>query len=194
MMLSMAIFSLSMSISPGPVNLLAMTSGLNYGFAKSIKFVAGATIGFTLLLFTIGYGLGSAHGYFPSIVGLLKYIGCGYLFYIGVKVYSDTGTVDELEASSYAPSFIQGWLMQWLNPKAWVACLAGCSAFNVYTSEQRLTQFVVIYFIICFFGIASWALLGEKIKAWISSAKRVQTFNRCMGLLLCGLAVVLLLS
>ena len=71
MLISMAIFSISMSISPGPVNLLAMTSGLNHGFSKSLNFVTGATIGFTFLLFVIGYGLGSAHNYYPNVVGIL---------------------------------------------------------------------------------------------------------------------------
>jgi len=192
MIISMAIFSLSMSISPGPVNFLAMTSGLNNGFFKSLKFVTGATLGFTLLLFLVGYSLSSAHQFFPNIVSYMKYIGCAYLFYIGFKIFRDTNQQNNIEGANYTPSFIQGWLLQWLNPKAWVACFAGCSAFDVSSSEQRLTQFLIIYFIICFIGIASWALLGKHIRGWINTQKHISLFNQLMGITLCGLAIILI--
>jgi threonine/homoserine/homoserine lactone efflux protein len=192
MIISMAIFALSMSISPGPVNFLAMTSGLNCGFFKSLKFVMGATLGFTVLLFLVGYGLSSADQYFPNIVNLMKYVGCGYLIYLGIKIFRDTDQLDYVESAQYSPSFMQGWLLQWLNPKAWVACFAGCSAFDVSASDQRLTQFLIIYFIICFIGIASWALLGKHIRAWVNTHKHILLFNQCMGITLCALAILLL--
>ncbi|MEW6993290.1 LysE family translocator [Colwelliaceae bacterium MEBiC 14330] len=193
-LLSMVIFSLSMSISPGPVNFVALTSGLNHGLLKSIKFVAGATIGFVVLLALIGISLGAARQDFPNAFNILKYIGCGYIIFIGYSILNDGGDINTTSSSSSVPSFYQGWLMQWLNPKAWIACLAGCSAFDLYTSEQRLIQFVVIYFLICFLGIACWAILGEKIKRWLSSTKQVRVFNKIMGSILCLLGSALLLN
>lgn len=190
-LLSMAIFSLSMSISPGPVNFVALTSGLNYGLVKSLKFVAGATISFVVLLTLIGVGLGTASEGFPTVLNVLKYVGCGYIIFIGYKILSDGGDISDISSVSSIPSFSQGWLMQWLNPKAWIAC---CSAFDVYSSDQRLIQFVVIYFLICFIGIACWAFLGNKIKLWFSSKKHLVLFNRIMGSVLCILGVTLLLN
>ena len=48
--LSMAAFALAASISPGPVNIVALSSGAQYGFRPSLRHVSGATLGFTLLL------------------------------------------------------------------------------------------------------------------------------------------------
>ena len=48
---AMCSFALSMSISPGPVNLVTLSSGINHGFLRTLPFVAGASIGFSLLLF-----------------------------------------------------------------------------------------------------------------------------------------------
>lgn len=188
---SMAVFSFTMSISPGPVNLVALTSGLNHGFVNSLKFVFGATLGFIVLLFLIGFGLGAANENFPSIIKVLTYVGCAYLGYVGIKIYLDRGEIGEVENTLPLPSFQQGWLLQWLNPKAWIACLAGCSAFNVYTSNARLFQFLLIYFVICFIGIGCWAFAGRKIQAWLQSPKSVRVFNKTMGLVLCLLAIVL---
>lgn len=44
LIVSMFIFSLSMSISPGPVNLTILTSSMNYGVKATFAFISGATI------------------------------------------------------------------------------------------------------------------------------------------------------
>jgi threonine/homoserine/homoserine lactone efflux protein len=53
-MFAMLMFSLTMSISPGPVNMVIISS--SHGFRKTLPFVSGATIGFTLLLILVGFG------------------------------------------------------------------------------------------------------------------------------------------
>ena len=46
--LSMAAFALAASISPRPVNNVALSAGAQYGLAASMRHVAGATFGFAL--------------------------------------------------------------------------------------------------------------------------------------------------
>ena len=55
--LSMSSFALAASISPGPVNIVALTTGLRHGFRASMGHVTGATVGFTALLLLSGLGL-----------------------------------------------------------------------------------------------------------------------------------------
>ena len=55
--LSMAAFALVSSITPGPVNIVALGAGARHGLAASMRHVSGATIGFTVLLLLIGLGL-----------------------------------------------------------------------------------------------------------------------------------------
>ncbi len=192
MVLSMALFSLVMSISPGPVNLIAMTCGLNHGLLRSIPFVSGSTMGFVALLIATGMGLGKMSSYMPSAFNYLKYLGSAYLLYIALNIYSSPATQLTLQTSSQTYSLSQGWFMQWLNPKAWVACVAGCSAFGVYESNTRLILFIGIYLVICFVGIGSWALLGSQMNKFIQSHRHITLFNKMMGLILAGLAIALL--
>ena len=194
--ITMAIFSLSLSISPGPVNILALTRGLNVGFKRAFGFVSGATFGFVSLLSLIGLGLGEVSSSYPHFMVLLKYLGCTYLFYIAYNVFKtkQISFKDRNVMKDHTPSFIQGWLMQWVNPKAWVACIAGCTLFNVYDSSERLILFLTIYFVFCYFGIACWALLGNKIQTWLSSEKQVERFNQAMGTVLFLLTMSLLFT
>lgn len=57
LLLSMAAFALASSISPGPVNLVALSAGAQFGLRPAMRHVTGATLGFTLLLLMIGLGL-----------------------------------------------------------------------------------------------------------------------------------------
>jgi len=56
-LIAMCIFSLTMSISPGPMNMVIVSSGANHGVRWTMPFVSGATIGFTLLLVFVRFWL-----------------------------------------------------------------------------------------------------------------------------------------
>ena len=60
LIMSMAAFALAASITPGPVNIVALGSGARFGFRASQRHVAGATLGFVLLLVLMLAGLAVA--------------------------------------------------------------------------------------------------------------------------------------
>lgn len=57
LILPMTAFALAASISPGPVNLVCLSSGTRYPLSKGLMFVTGATLGFIVLFVAIGLGL-----------------------------------------------------------------------------------------------------------------------------------------
>jgi len=48
------LFCFSTSITPGPNNIMLMSSGVNYGVKKSIPHLLGINIGFPLMIVAIG--------------------------------------------------------------------------------------------------------------------------------------------
>ena len=184
----MALFALTLSISPGPVNLISLSSGLRYGFGKTFPFVSGATIGFTLLLIVLGLGLGSVASRFPMIINLAGIAGSLFLAYIGYQI-AVSPTEINTSKQSRIPTFSQGFVLQCLNPKAWIACIAGISAFKLGSSIFQLMVFSGLYFVICYLSISSWALLGAKASALINSPAQIRWFNRVIGM---GLIIVAL--
>ena len=184
-LIAMALLALAMSISPGPVNLISLSSGVNYGFARTFSFVSGATIGFTLLLVVLGLGLGAITNRYPTLMNIAAISGALYLAYLGYLIAT---AKPELSTRQQAqPTFLQGFVLQWLNPKAWIACVAGISAFQLGGAAGQLMVFATLYFVICYLSIASWALLGAKASVLINSPTKVQWFNRIVGI---GLMVV----
>ncbi|AEI43172.1 LysE family translocator [Paenibacillus mucilaginosus] len=190
--IAMCLFSLSMSISPGPVNLTILSSGVNYGFKRSLPFVSGATIGFTILLAAVGLGLSRLVTEAPLFFELLPYAGAAYMGYIGWKILSarpDMGVREEGQ-----PRLRQGFLMQWLNPKAWIACVSGVSAFGLDGSYAKLLVFICIYFVICYLSLAVWALAGSRLQFLAKVKNGMKALNLSMGGSLVIVAVYLLFS
>jgi threonine/homoserine/homoserine lactone efflux protein len=171
-----------MSISPGPVNVITLSTGVNYGFKKAMPFVSGATFGFTLLLLTVGLGLRFMAEISENFLSLLTYVGAMFIAYMGIKlVSSETSSTLLSKDNQDLPAFVDGFLLQWLNPKAWIACISGVSAFNLAYSLPLLSLFIGLYFLVCYISISSWALLGEKINRLLSTPFHFKLFNVTMG-------------
>ena len=191
LLIAMSLFSLSMSITPGPVNVLTLSAGVNHGLTSSMPFVIGASLGFTVLLIFVGLGVSPFVDEASRALHWMSVFGCCFIGYLGYKVFV---SVPELEVNEgFKPTFLQGAILQWLNPKAWLACLSGVSAFNVAGSYSTLTIFAGVYFVICFCSISCWAFAGSKIRDKASTTPFLVWLNRCMGLGLMLVALYLVL-
>ena len=189
LIIAMSLFAFSMSVSPGPVNLVTFSSGLNYGFRPTLPFVAGAASGFTLLLVVVGLGLGEIIALNPLLMQVLAYSGSAFICYLGYKI----ATADpQLPVSPESrPRFFQGAILQWLNPKAWIGSLAGVSAFEA-TLGNGLIVFAGLYLVICFFSVSVWAYAGAMISDLLRDRRTLQWCNRAMGGVLIVVAIYLL--
>lgn len=190
LLLSMAAFALAASLTPGPVNIVALNAGLNHGFRPSLRHVTGASIGFTLLLVLVGLGLQSLFQKMPLAGVVLRWTGVAFLLYMAAMLAMSTGR-DVSAVSAAPPSFWQGALMQWLNPKAWVASAAAVSA---YTQDVAgLAVLVVIFFILCQASISTWAAMGSWLGARLTQPQHLRRLNRMMAALLVASALAMAL-
>ena len=178
-LIAMFSFSLTMSISPGPVNMIIVSSGMNYGIRRTLPFVSGGTIGFTLLLLFIGLGFSKVIDSSPYFLKYLAIAGALFISYLGYKIATSKPELNIKDRDK--PTFIQGFLLQWLNPKAWVACLAGTALFSVPNSSKEFLIFSLIYFVVCYFSLFVWSVLGSKAATIINSNAEVKVFNYLMG-------------
>ncbi len=189
-LIAMSIFSLAMSITPGPVNMINLASGATHGFKRTIPFVSGSTVGFILLLTALGIGFMQILSAYPIF---LKYMSVGGSIFILYMSYKIAKSEPEISAQRVnCPKFMEGVLLQWLNPKAWLACISGISLFADEKSFFPLFLFITLYFVICFLSLSSWAVLGDKLRLILGSKTRLVIFNYVMGILLSACAVYLL--
>ncbi|MBB2931698.1 LysE family translocator [Paraburkholderia silvatlantica] len=191
--LSMAAFALATSITPGPVNIVALGAGVRYGLRASLRHVAGATVGFTLLLLLIGLGMRELLARLPFLTRALEWAGVAFLLYVAYRLATDDGRIDSPNAAR-GPSLMAGATMQWLNPKAWLASVAGMGLYAASGENALVWQFAAIYFAVCYVSIGCWAWAGASLRQALREPSRVRFVNRAMALLLAGSAVWLVLG
>jgi threonine/homoserine/homoserine lactone efflux protein len=189
--LSMLLFSLVMSISPGPVNMMIVTSSINNGFKNTFAFISGATIGFTLLLICIGFGLSEILSVYPSFLSYLEFFGFSFIVYMGYKIASSISSLEIKDENKRNLKFYEGFLLQWLNPKAWIASLSGVSMFS---GNEKLLIFVLIYFIVCYLSLSFWGYLGLYFTKFLNTHRKLKVFNLIMGSILILSAMIMILS
>jgi threonine/homoserine/homoserine lactone efflux protein len=83
-------------------------------------------------------------------------------------------------------TFVQGAAFQWVNPKAWTMAL---SAITLYAPDARLSSILIIAATFGAMSLAStmtWLLMGLSIRRWLSSRRRLLTYNYTMAALLLG--------
>ena len=123
LILSMAAFALVASLSPGPVNLVGFNTGLTHGWLPALWHVAGATLGFVVLLVAVGLGLHEVLETWPMLIWVLRVAGALFLLYLAWKLAWASGDLG-VGQTRQCPGFRDGVLLQWLNPKAWLAAAA----------------------------------------------------------------------
>lgn len=189
---SMALFAFAASFSPGPVNLVSVSNGARYSLSKGLSFITGATLGFILLFLIIGFGLRHVLSALPLLTLLLQWLGIAFLLYLSYQLFSDNGELSD-KPDAKAPDFITGALMQWLNPKAWLASLSGIAAYIPEASSDQLLLFAGLYLPICWLSLAAWLWAGRALRHYLQSPARMRMLNKTLALLLAGSCLLILL-
>ena len=179
--MALMLFAFASSISPGPNNLMLMSSGANFGFRKTLPHMFGVGFGFTLMVALVGIGIMQVFDLFPASYLILKWCSVIYLVYLSYKVATSAAPENKDTNKAKPFSFIQAVLFQWVNPKAWTMAL---TAIGIYAPERDITSVMIVALV---FGavnlpsISVWVVLGLKIQKMLSSVKRLRIFNAVMA-------------
>ncbi|WP_415905996.1 LysE family translocator [Neptuniibacter sp. QD72_48] len=184
--LAILVFAISSTITPGPNNIMIMTSGLNFGVKRSMPHLLGICLGFPLMVLAVGLGFSAVFEKFPIVHEIIKVLGVTYLLYLAWLVASSAPASMEGDQKSNPLTFMQAALFQWVNPKAWVMATGAIAA---YTSQDTtmLLQVMVIslsFFVVSFPCVGVWLIFGSGLKRFLKEAKYQRVFNISMALLL----------
>ncbi len=184
-LLALAAYAFVTSITPGPNNFMLLSSGVNFGFVRSIPHMLGIGIGFVVLLLAVGFGLGAVLTAFPVLHTALKIVGGAYLLYLAWKIAMSRSVESGGDSTAQPMTFLQAAAFQWVNPKAWVMAVTAMAVFS-----NPANPFLSVVLISAVFGIinlpcvSSWAGFGMALRGFLSDPARLKWFNIAMGVLL----------
>jgi threonine/homoserine/homoserine lactone efflux protein len=182
--LAFVLFAAVMFFTPGPNNIMVMSSGLTYGFRRTLPHILGVVVGFAFMVGAVGLGFGTVFIAFPVLQIILKYIGAAYLIYLAVMI-AMAGPPKPGEASRGPLTFWQGAMFQWVNVKGWVAIIGTITAYaGIANFPLNIVLQVLIFLAMGAASITAWTLFGSALRPVLTSPRAVRVFNIAMALLL----------
>lgn len=192
--LTVLFFAFSTTITPGPNNVMMMSSGVNYGIRASVPHWLGICLGFPLMVLLVGLGFGVIFERYPHLHQLIKVLGVIYLVWLAWHIASaEPKAIEQGKTKPF--SFMQAALFQWVNGKAWVMASGAIAAFTSVAGVywQEVSIITLAFLAMAFPCVGVWLLFGAALRHVLTKPLFQRLFNMTMGfiLLLSVLPVVL---
>jgi threonine/homoserine/homoserine lactone efflux protein len=179
------VFAAVMYFTPGPNNIMVLSSGLTYGFRRTLPHIAGITIGCALMIGAVGLGFGAIFVNYPVLQTILKYAGAAYLIYLAAVIAMSEPVTPGQDNRRGPMTFWGAVMFQWVNVKGWVMVIGTITA---YAGIASFPWNIVTQVGLCLpLGVVStsiWALSGSSLRSLMTSPRAVRAFNIVMAALL----------
>ncbi len=178
-------FALSSTITPGPNNIMMMSSGVNYGVRASLAHLCGICLGFPAMVLLVGLGFGLIFTALPWLHTLIKVVGVVYLLWLAWKIArSGAGQINTVQDKPL--NFWQAAAFQWVNAKAWVMASGAIAAFTTVGGAvlPEVLQITAAFLLVSFPCVGAWLTFGAMLRRVLNQPHYRQWFNYSMALLL----------
>jgi threonine/homoserine/homoserine lactone efflux protein len=185
LLFAFVLFATVMFITPGPNNIMLLSSGLTYGFRRTLPHVAGITIGFAFMIGAVGVGLGTIFIAYPVLQTILKYAGVVYLIYLAAAIAMSEPVAPDQDNRRGPMTFWGAAMFQWINAKGWVMVIGTITAYAAIAAYPwNIVIQVGLSLILGAVSCTAWALFGTALRPILTSRRLVRAFNIIMALLL----------
>jgi threonine/homoserine/homoserine lactone efflux protein len=192
------------TIVPGPSMLLALNHGANHGIGKTVYSGLGNLTGNLLMALLSILGLGVLLMTSGIIFNIIKWLGIGYLVFIGIKMFfspvapteNTTSTVKKYRKRNPIRLFIDGFVIAIGNPKGILFFTALFPQF-INIKQASIADFLLVFVslaIVAFGCYMLYAIFGERLNQLFQRNSFRRFFNRITGSMFIGLGVVLAFS
>jgi threonine/homoserine/homoserine lactone efflux protein len=185
LLFAFVLFALVMYFTPGPNNIMLLSSGLTYGFRRTLPHIAGITIGMAFMIAAVGVGLGAIFIAYPLLQTILKYAGAAYLIYLAVAIAMSGAARSQQDNRRGPMTFWGAAVFQWINVKGWVMVIGTITAYAAIAAfPWNILIQTVIVLVVGILATTAWALFGSALRPLLTSPRTVHAFNIGMAALL----------
>lgn len=189
------------SLTPGMCMSLAMTLGMTIGVKKTLYMMLGEVIGVALVALLAVAGVASIMIQYPNLFTLFKWLGGGYLVYLGIKMWLTKVHIEigkELLTTEITPSKLitQGFITAVANPKGWAFMISLLPPF-IDIAKPLPFQLVILVTIIMISELVCMLIYangGKWLRGILNKGNQAQWINRIGGGLLAAIGIWLALG
>jgi threonine/homoserine/homoserine lactone efflux protein len=181
-------------VIPGPTILLVVSYALGRGWKVAAPVATGVALGDLTAMTLSMLGVGALLASSATLFTLLKWVGAGYLVWLGVKLWRAGGTLQaepRSDATAARRMLAHAWLVTTLNPKSLVFFVAFLPQFldPARPFWPQMAIFEATFVTLAFAKPFGYALLGARARRLAASPRAVRLVNRAGGTALIGAGV-----
>jgi threonine/homoserine/homoserine lactone efflux protein len=185
LLIAFVVFAAVMFFTPGPNNIMVLSSGLTYGFRRTVPHIAGITVGFAFMVGAVGLGFGTIFIAYPVLQTILKYAGAAYLIYLAAAIALSEPVTPGQDNRRGPMTFWGAAMFQWVNVKGWVMVIGTITAYaGIASFPWNIAIQVVLSLMLGAVSTSTWTLSGSSLRSVMTSPKAVRAFNIVMAVLL----------
>ncbi len=179
-------FCIVSSGTPGPNNMMLLSSGATFGFRRTLPHIFGISGGCVAMVLVLGWGVAGAMAQVPWLYTALHIVSTGYLLYLAWRIATSTG-IGETSPRAAPLGFLGAAAFQWVNPKAWAMTLGAATSFS--RPDHLTVDVAIVAAVLALCGlpcIMLWAGGGVAVRHLLDRPGLLRAFNIVMALLLVG--------
>jgi cysteine/O-acetylserine efflux protein len=166
-----------------------MSLGDSSGYRKSLRFLAGVTVGFFGVMCLCALLAAVLLSAFPALQPVLRIVGALYIAWLAVHTFLSSMKTEAQDRA--ALGFNNGLLLQLLNAKVIIYGLTLYSSFlgGLAGSAAVLALFALGFALVGFAGVSLWAGLGSSLTRVLSNRRARMITSIVLSVLLLYSAV-----
>ena len=182
-MIAFAIASLALLVIPGPAVLYVINRSISDGRSTALAAVAGLEIGNFMHVIAATVGLSAVIAASATAFGVVKWIGAGYLIYIGLRTVSRKPASFNQEQKSLPrrKSFTQGIVVNTFNPKVALFFLSFLPQFIDTEKGSAALQSLILGSLFVVIGLCTdglYAFLASALRSTLLRGKSLPFVQR----------------
>lgn len=192
-LLPLFLFVVVMVGTPGPANMVLMTAGASFGFARAIPFLFGITTGKLMLNLMMGFGAYGLLETNPIVLEVLKYISAIYVIFLSFKMARQPLSAGADLAA--APGFSAGLIVHPMNPKAWAMITIAWSDYGSQIDDPLVRVVIIsgMFLMVQLFAHSFWCLAGDRLMGLIRNDRKKTLIQRGLAGLTALVVLVVIL-
>ncbi|TCC13837.1 LysE family translocator [Kosakonia quasisacchari] len=179
------LFAFVASITPGPTNILILTSSQRFGIKATLPAVVSACVAASMIVFVSGVGAGEVLRSYPLVREMMSWAGALWLSWLSWQLFSAPAA--DLQSEAQRPfSGRAAALLQLINPKTWMMALAVVSLFAPHGAHplREVSLMSLWFLLISLLCLSAWTLLGKAVNRLFRTTTSLLWFQRVMALCL----------
>lgn len=193
--LAFLLAAILIAVSPGPGAATSMSVGLRHGYLAALRAIGGLQAALLIQLGIVFAGLGAVLMASTTAFEIMKFVGAGYLVWLGIQKWRDVPhAIDETSAANRPNGlFAQGLLVNLTNPKA-IVFMAALTPQFIDPARSQWLQFLILSATMC--GVdtlvmSGYALLATRLRHWLRDLRAMRAQNRFFGGVFVGAGILL---